>query len=346
MSKVLRVTDGDYRIVVDNGNNGTIYLDTTSGAASPRGTVVITGDLEVKGTQTTVESTVTTIADNILTLNEGEAGAGIRASFQYKAGIEIDRGSLPTARLIFDEQSPYVAGGSSGTGSFRFEDINGAFLPLNVNSVNAEGPLYVTTPNSAINVAGTVDYEENVFNYGAGGNIVDPGNGNVILNNDFIPNAKGTADYITYALSIYNDDNIAQNNSEVAVLDEESNPGQESTVKITVDGIVAANFYTNRLSLSGIEIIDNLITTTDTNEELILSANGPKSVVVKDALEITASLYDNDPNLPTVNPPTSGIKLYSTTEGTGGSGLYFVNQNSKSDEIISKNRALLYGMLF
>jgi hypothetical protein len=345
MSKVLRVTDGNYRIVVDNGDTGTIYLDTTSGAASPRGTVVITGDLEVKGTQTTVESSVTTIADNILTLNEGEAGAGIRASFFYKAGIEIDRGSLPTARLVFDEQSPYVVGGSSGTGSFRFEDINGTFLPLNVNSLNAEGPLYITTPGSGINVAGTVDYEKNIFNYNAGGIIADPGDGNVILNNDFIPNAKGTADYVTYALSLFNDDNIGQGNSEVAVLDD-SNPETESTVRITVDGIIAANFYTNRMTLSGIEILDNLITTTDTNEDLVLSANGPKSVVVKDALEITSSLYDNDPNLPTANPPVSGIKLYSTTESTGGSGLYFVNQNSKSDELISKNRSLLYSMIF
>ena len=345
MSKVLRVTDGDYRIIVDNGDTGTIYLDTTSGAASPRGTVVITGDLEVRGTTTEVQSTVTTIADNILTLNDGETGAGIRASFDYKAGIEIDRGSLPTARLVFDEQSPYVAGGSSGTGSFRFEDVNGSFLPLNVNSINAEGPLYITTPNAAINVAGTVNYEENVFDYTLGV-ITDPGTGNVVLNNDYIPNAKGVVDYVAYALSIYNDDNIAQFDSEVAVLDFDAT-GNESTVRVTVDGIVAANFYTNRLSLSGIDIIDNLITTTSTNQDLILSANGPQSVIVKDALEITAVPYDNDGGiLPTAVTPDSGIKLYSTTEGTGATGLYFINEDSKSDEIISKNRALLFSMLF
>ena len=343
MSKVLRVTDGNYRVIVDNGANGTIYLDTTSGAASPRGTVVITGDLEVLGTQTTVESSVTTIADNILTLNNGEAGAGIRASFDYKAGIEIDRGSLPTARLVFDEQSPYVAGGNSGTGSFRFEDVNGAFLPLNVNSINAEGPLYITTPNSAINVAGTVDYEKNIFNY-VGGVITDNGGG-VILNNDFIPNAQGLQDYVNYALSIYNDDNIASGDTEVAALDFDTT-GSESRVRITVDGINSASFYTNRLSLSSIDIIDNLITTTDTNKDLILSANGPQSVIVKDALEITASPYDDDTNLPTAYPPASGIKMYSATEGPGGTGLYFVNDASKSDEIISKNRALLYSMLF
>jgi len=340
MSKVLRVTDGDYRIIVDNGNTGTIYLDTTSGAASPRGVVVVTGDLEVRGTTTTVESTVTTIADNILTLNEGETGAGIRASFDYKAGIEIDRGSLPTARLVFDEQSPYVAGGSSGTGSFRFEDINGAFLPLNVNSINAEGPLYITTPNSAINVAGTVDYEKNVFNY-SGVNIIDP----PVLNPDAIPNAKGVQDFVAYELSIYNDDNIAQFDSEVAVLDFDVT-GSESRIRVTVDGIETANFYTNRLSLNSIEIIDNLITTTDTNKDLILSANGPQSVIVKDALEITATPYDDDVGLPTAVAPDSGIKLYSTTESTGGSGLYFVNEDNKTDEIISKNRALLFSMLF
>jgi hypothetical protein len=248
MSKVLRVTDGDYRIVVDNGDTGTIYLDTTSGAASPRGTVVITGDLEVKGTQTTVESTNTTIADNILTLNDGESGAGIRASFGYKAGIEVARGSLPTARLVFDEQSPYVAGGSSGTGSFRFEDINGDFLPLNVNSLNAEGPLYITTPNSAINVAGTVDYEKNVFTYtGAAVSNAVP------INNDFIPNAKGVVDYITYALANNFQPGIQDANTSVTATDFDTS-SNESVVVITVDGLVAANFYSNRIDLGDIKI--------------------------------------------------------------------------------------------
>jgi hypothetical protein len=41
-----------------------------------------------------------------------------------------------------------------------------------------------------------------------------------------------------------------------------------------------------------------------------------------------------------------GIKIYSKTSGTGNTGLYFVNENEYQDEIISKNRALLYGMLF
>ena len=340
MSKVLRVTDGDYRIVVDNGASGTIYLDTTSGAASPRGTVVITGDLEVKGTQTTVESTNTTIADNILTLNDGESGAGIRASFGYKAGIEIDRGSLPTARLVFDEQSPYVAGGSSGTGSFRFEDINGDFLPLNVNSLNAEGPLYVTTPNSAINVAGTVDYEKNVFTYtGAAISSATP------INNDFIPNAKGVIDYITYALGNNLQAGIQDANTSVTATDFDTS-SNESVVVITVDGLVAANFYSNRIDLGDIKIQDNEISTTNSNESLLLAAPGSGSVIVKDSFEITEYLYEDDGVAPASTVPDSGIKLFSTTEGTGDTGLYFVNKSNTTGEMISKNRALLYGMLF
>ena len=340
MSKVLRVTDGDYRIVVDNGASGTIYLDTTSGAASPRGTVVITGDLEVKGTQTTVESTNTTIADNILTLNDGESGAGIRASFGYKAGIEVARGSLPTARLVFDEQSPYVAGGSSGTGSFRFEDINGDFLPLNVNSLNAEGPLYITTPNSAINVAGTVDYEKNVFTYtGAAVSNAVP------INNDFIPNAKGVVDYITYALANNFQPGIQDANTSVTATDFDTS-SNESVVVITVDGLVAANFYSNRIDLGDIKIQDNEISTTNSNESLLLAAPGSGSVIVKDSFEITEYLYEDDGVAPASTVPDSGIKLFSTTEGTGDTGLYFVNKSNTTGEMISKNRALLYGMLF
>ena len=343
MSKVLRVTAGDYRIIVDNGSNGTIYLDTTSGAASPRGVVVVTGDLEVRGTTTTVESVVTTIADNILTLNSGQAGAGISASLSYKAGIEIDRGSLPAARLIFDEQSPYVAGGSSGIGSFRFEDVNGDFLPLNVNSINAEGPLYITTPNSAINVAGTVDYEENVFTY-SGGAIVD-GGGGVVVNNDFIPNAKGLVDYVTYALATNLQPGIADADTSVTTEDFDST-GVESTVTVTVDGIVSTNFYSNRIETGDIKIQNNEISTTSSNQSLILSSPGTGSVKVKDAFEITSLLYEDDTINPILTTPDSGIKLYSTDEGPGDTGLYFVNKDSTTGEIISKNRALLFSMLF
>ena len=63
--------------------------------------VTITGNLTVAGTQASISSTDSVITDRIIVLNDGEASAGITG--QQKAGIEVDRGSLPNASLVFDE---------------------------------------------------------------------------------------------------------------------------------------------------------------------------------------------------------------------------------------------------
>lgn len=64
--------------------------------------VTIIGNLTVQGATTTVSSTDTEIADRVIILNSGETGAGI-TSAPFAAGITIDRGSLPDASLVFDE---------------------------------------------------------------------------------------------------------------------------------------------------------------------------------------------------------------------------------------------------
>jgi hypothetical protein len=345
MSKVVRVKDGNYKIVVDNpgdASGGLITLDTTGGYTTDRGKVVITGDLEVKGITTTVESTVTSIADNIITLNEGQTGAGISAALGFQAGIGIDRGSLPEARLLFDESIPFVTGGSSGNGSFVFENAAGQYLPVSFNSLNAQGTLYITTPGSAINVAGTVDYEENVFTY-SGGVIVDGGSG-VVINNDFIPNTKGVVDYVNYALATNLQAAIEQGDTRFATEDD-SITSIESRIKATVDGVIIANFYSNRLEVADIKIQENEISTTASNTDLVLSSPGTGTVKIKDVLEITETPGDddilNDPSL-----PVEGVKIYSKTQAEGGTGVYFVNKNNTSDEFISRNRSLVFSMLF
>lgn len=345
MSKVLRVSDGNYKIIVDNPsdvNGGIITLDTTGGYTSDRGKVVITGDLEVKGITTTVESTVTTIADNILTLNSGQQGAGVSPSLNFHAGIEIDRGSFPNALVLFDETVPYVTGGSSGIGSFVFENETGQLLPVSFNSLNAQGTLYITTPNSAINVAGTVNYEENVFTY-VNGSIVDSGSG-IVINNDHIPNTKAVFDFVNYAFDTIFQVAIEEGDTRLETSDFDIS-GLESTISATVDGVLIANFYSNRIELSDIKIQNNEISTVNSNQELILSSPGTGSVKIKDILEIVETPTDDDVS---INPsaPQEGIKIYSKSEAEGGTGLYFVNKNNTQDEIISRNRSLLFSMLF
>jgi len=62
--------------------------------------VTINGNLTVIGTPTNVESENLNITDNVILLNKDESGAGVTA---ITSGIEIERGSLDNAQLIFDE---------------------------------------------------------------------------------------------------------------------------------------------------------------------------------------------------------------------------------------------------
>jgi hypothetical protein len=90
MAKTLR-TSGDYNIVAGAGASS-IVLDSSE--------LRVTGNLIVTGTQTTISSTNSVVTDNTIILNNNEAGAGISLG---SAGIELDRGSLDNATLLFNE---------------------------------------------------------------------------------------------------------------------------------------------------------------------------------------------------------------------------------------------------
>ena len=63
-------------------------------------TIIIDGNLTVSGSTTSVETTNSTLTDNVIILNEGETGTGITAG---TSGIEIDRGTEDPATLLFNE---------------------------------------------------------------------------------------------------------------------------------------------------------------------------------------------------------------------------------------------------
>ena len=119
----------------------------------------------------------------------------------------------------------------------------------------------------------------------------------------------------------------------------------EPRIEVTVEGTKVTSFYNNRVVLSDIEIRGTEIFTAGSNEDLILSANGGGVVRIKDTLELTKTPGDDD-NVNDPAAPLDGTRLYSKTLSTGKTGLFFINENNYKDEIISKNRALLYSMLF
>lgn len=339
MARVLRVGNSDYKIVVENG--GTITLDTTDTAEDKAGTVIITGDLEVKGVTTTVDSTVMTVADNIIVLSKDNIASGLPASLNFRSGIEIERGSEPNALFVYDEQISWTLGGSSGQGTFTFEQ-GGNTVPIKTSGIVSGSTLYVQPGAGTISVTNTVDYEERVWTYVAG-TITDGGSG-VIIDDDNIPNAKAVADYVDYVFSSTFQDRISENDTYVETKDFQTT-GLESTVEIGVNNIVAANFFENRLEIFDLKIQGSEISTTVSNGDLLLNAPGTGSVKVKDILEITETPSDDD-ILSDPTAPAEGVKIYSKTEAEGGSGIYFVNKNTTQDEIISRNRALVFSMLF
>ena len=77
----------------------------------------------------------------------------------------------------------------------------------------------------------------------------------------------------------------------------------------------------------------------NSNQNLNLIAPGTGSVRIDDSMIIENMVSD---------PPkyNTGVKLYAKTPGGGGTGLNFVNTNDSRGEVISTNRALLFGLIF
>ena len=118
---VIQTNGQNADVVIQAGGQGSLARMTSTtqvvltapsvsvvGDGTVSGNFVISGNLDVKGTTTMIESTNTTIKDNILTLNKGESGSGVTLG---SAGIEVDRGNLTYQRLIWSESAgKWVAG--------------------------------------------------------------------------------------------------------------------------------------------------------------------------------------------------------------------------------------------
>jgi hypothetical protein len=353
MSKFVNVPNGNYKITV--GVDKKITLDVgPGGRGDGLGTVYITGDLVVQGETTTVNTTEMTVQDPIITLartvdpNNPTAEptyAGIQTPDKF-AGIEIERGSFPDAFFGFDEDLAWFNGGAR-VGSFVFRDENEALLGIRTNSITTGGGnLYLISEGSGgvVTVAGVTDYEKGVFEYDLSGNLTGS-----VLAPDALTNAQAVTDWIDYNFANVFLRQIGDGSLSVTSIiidDEENNPGQPSVITFTVDGNVIAQAYDDAWNFDKIRISGTTIETIDTgSEDLILKSNGTGSIRIDDMLHINSVPSDDDVTLvPTF--PDEGIKLYVSNQYTGKTGIYFANAEQNRDELVSKNRALLFGMLF
>ena len=350
MGQFLRV-NGDYNIRA--GDGAKITLDT--GPAASGGSVRVTGNLVVEGDTFNISTSNLTIEDNIISLNTGEVGPGV--SLVY-SGIEIERGNTSSitpqnnASFLYDESSDaWILAHGSAPGPFNFDASSLKLKQILTNSTTDSGDLtLIGTGTGVAKVIGTINYEDQV------------------THDDDLPNKK------------YVDDAIQNNptfqivapqtqDTKVVIADKEITPniaGQagslayftattthstygESAVSIIVDNALVGQFYTNRFEIGDLEIGGgpdrNEITSRAgiTNENVYVRTQGTGKLQTNYAIQlekigvIPSYVSDN-------------VLLYSAVPGAGTTGIYFVNDSvevaKQNGELISKNKALVFSMLF
>lgn len=334
MSKFLKIPNGDYKVSVQPG--GTITLDT--GDAS--GQVVITGDLVVEGDTTTVNTANLLVEDNIILLNKGETSAGISLD---TAGIQIDRGTLPDAIFAFDETIPYTVpvgipdiGGSSINGAFVLKDNNGILRALRTNVINTDGGNLnlIGSGLGTVNVSGTINYEDRV------------------LDDDDIPNKRWVEQELLSIGDNVTVTGLADFDTEITIRDSVRAEINDSRIRFTVDAVDVAQIDGTRAILHGLVITDTTIEVKNpsplqaidyTAIDMTLKHPDSSSAVV---IDTTLGLKPILSELFFPDAPVEGTRIYSSVESIGGTGIYFVNDGNTRDELVSRSRAILYGIIF
>lgn len=337
MSRILKVSQSDYRVKVKD--NGTITLDT----GELIGTVYVTGNLTVQGTMTTIESVNTTIVDNILVLNNGEtSNTGISLT---TAGIQIDRGpTVDTAQILFDEDLTHYDPVTN-------TDLQGSYVLRMVNQDDDTTTLGGLHLNS-IAFAGS-DF---VFDFqGSNTNLLRLANISAATYSSYLSAHVGEIYDNSLTTKRYISDYIAsgQVTPGMADVDKIYKADQYGTTRTeaiaelsTIDFKVYSSSLLRlkmRVSASGVDINEiniygGTITNTVNPNPLILTATSK-------LVEVDATLAIQEQA--TAPAPLSGkTKIFPmATIGPGRTGIYF-NNLTLQDELVAKNRALLLSMLF
>lgn len=345
MSKFVKVQNGNYHVSVPKGNK--IWLDV--GNEPNPGTVVITGNLEVQGVQTTVNTQVLDIEDNIISLNVSNLSVG------YQSGLEIrrpDENPANNAYFLLDQSQThfYNNANQTKTGIWTFVDAADNLMGIQTASINAGGQTLYLDINS------TTGYVTVSRVNGATGDITKPGGsltsysrrvwdwtqvdatiGGLLVND---PNAVTTTqaviDYVDTAFQYKSSANITDGDTSVTVADL-TTTGNPSVITFRVDGNTKATMDGSGTTIDSIKIFANNIASLNSNN-LVLSS-------ITTAIEANGwMLFDNQITVPTA--VSGGTYLYANaTIGAGKTGLYIVN-TTVSDELVSKNRALLFSMIF
>lgn len=331
---------GDLKIATAVG--GTMTFDTGVNT----GTVVVTGNLIVRGTQTAISSTNTNVRDNILVLNAGETNGFVSLG---QAGVAIDRGnnasSTSSATLIYDDTRYWAGYRSTATTGTSYRGV------WSLKSANKLGALEIASLRfDGLGPEG--DGRFNLLGNGVTGMLSVAGQSNYasrVTHDDDIPNKKyvddrpfnGTATSALTALE------LRQGNTYVEVSDD-SVTGQPSRITAYIDGASSLIVRNNNIIMAGLNYVGNTIRPSTNGTNLTLQTQGTGTVVVNNGLSIGYSS--------TAPQMDVGVtKLYTTsTLGAGSTGIMFVTRDISATpspatvrgELISARKALVLSIIF
>jgi hypothetical protein len=366
---------GDYNIKTGEGN--TILLDTSGGGQSTAGSVIVTGNLEVRGETLTVEAENLNVKDNIIILNFGETGPGV--SLDY-SGIQIARGEtaivppggnpadydgLGDAGLYYDESTNTweFVHGNPGFG-FSYVASKLRLKEILTDPDTDDGNLILLGASSSgglVTVEGTLNYEDRVA---------------ADLVGNSIPNKKYVDEAIinTPTFQIIKDDTRVISfdiNSTLPLTSFPIGPYPDqplaSEIGFVVDNTRVGFFTSEFFKTTGLKILSESATGTDANATLTgnsTSENFQASVIRADnnvnlRLETSSTgkvVINNAMSLEYTGVAFSNVAnttvFWGATPGAGTTGIKFINNTPSGalayteGELISKERALLFSMLF
>ena len=359
MSKIVKVSGGDYRIEVQGTLNpatgkpttgGNIILDTLS-SGTTNGMVTILGNLDVKGITSTVESTDTYIKDTVITLNYGQGGTGIgNGTGPQVSGIEIDRGSAYKALMLFSETLQHWDNASSSyiNGTFTLKTADGTLSGLQIGAIANDGAhdftfdmqgganvLSVVNSGGIVGVSGWT-LAQSAAAYAS--NVTQPYN---------IPNKQWVNGYVAATGGMADVTNIHYPISGTPVI----------TNVVCASGSVISTVWdgTNhvekwRVSSAGVTM-GNILVANDTVQNL--SGSTPLILFASNNnIELNGVLNLDNQATDITSASSTANKLYSkSSEGPGRTGIYFTSNTTygsvsyNNDELVSKNRAVLLSIL-
>jgi len=349
-NKVVRVSQGNYKIKVEDG--GAITLDT----GVEQGTVYVTGSLVVEGQLTYLNVQDVQVEDNIIILNKDDTlgstvtkpdaeygGAGV-------SGVRIYRGSGSPAEMVWHEVNHYnppTGLQTQGLWSFRVHTSGSPTIAgIRTNQIDTSGGVLglINTGTGYVTVAGTTNYERQILTYTDTVGY-DPTLGLSITDDDRMPNMKAVSDFTAYSLAVFTAKRFGVGDTTGEGFDT-SNGDVVSQLEFKVDNVLEAIIDSAGLLVNNVRVGGNTINTT-ANALTLTSNNG----LIQVAGYLTLIDQGSDPAL-----LGGATKLYTkSTVGGGDTGIYYVNSRPDTDgstvitmteELVSRKRALLLSFIF